>query len=393
MGDKVEMADGAKEANVEEMLRRMNITEEEDSPVVVEDEENCDTGPLWALAGKVLYNRTLHIDTISGSLRPAWGNPKGLEFSSLGDNMFIATLESGRERDRIWNGSPWMVGKHGVVLKNFEIRARPSDIVFDKMLLWARVLNLPFNLRRPPWVDRIAKKVGDVVKKDVDEKGVAIGADLRVRIWVEVEKPLRRWVKVDNVKEESQEWYDIQYENLPYFCFSCGKIGHAYLVCPTPVERDEAGNLPYGVSLRVPYKKKVGPGLGQMPDQRGKYNSFVPKEPINPFAGVSDSFRAQPSFGHGQQNMRFNAQPGRGVMGRGRTPPKVYRKLDVGVSVTGSGMDDLMGKRAAEGSPIKTITEKRDPKKSRGSEEDENSEMSAESNEKAVVVVQPRLDQ
>jgi hypothetical protein len=193
MGDKVAAEGGAKgKSIVTEMLRRMNITEEEDSPVVVEDGENCDTGPQWALTGKVLYNRTLHIDMISGSLRPAWGNPKGLDFSSIVDNMFIATLESGRERDRIWNGSPWMVGRHGVVLKNFEIKARPSDIVFDKMLLWARVLNLPFNLRRPPWVDRIAMKVGDVVKKDIDEKGIAIGADLRVRIWVEVEKPLRR---------------------------------------------------------------------------------------------------------------------------------------------------------------------------------------------------------
>ncbi|KAM0927378.1 hypothetical protein ACQ4PT_002847 [Festuca glaucescens] len=161
-----------------EKFRRMNITEEENSSVVVEDGENCDSGPQWALARKVLYNRTLHIDTISGSLRPAWGNPKGLEFSSIGDNMFIVTLESGRERDRIWNGSPWMVGKHGVALKNFEINSRPSDIVFDKMLLWVRVLNLPFNLRRPPWVDRIATKVGDVVKKDADEKGIAVGADL-----------------------------------------------------------------------------------------------------------------------------------------------------------------------------------------------------------------------
>jgi hypothetical protein len=113
-----------------------------------------------------------------------------------------------------------MVGKHGVALKNFQINSRPSNVVFDKILLWARVLNLRFNLRRPPWVDRIATKVGDVVKKDTDEKGIAVGADLRVRIWVDVEKPLRRWVKIDTEKEKMQEWYNIHYENLPYFCFS-----------------------------------------------------------------------------------------------------------------------------------------------------------------------------
>jgi hypothetical protein len=203
-------------------------------------------------------------------------------------------------------------------------------------------------------------------------------------------------VKVDNAKEGSQEWYDIQYENLPYFCFSCGKIGHAFLVCSTSAERDEAGNLPYGASLRVPDKKKIGPGVGQVSDQKWKYNSNVTKEPINPFAGVSDSFRTQSGFGHGQQFMRFNAQSarsGRGMMGRGRAEPKVYHKIDVETSLTVGKVDDLTGKRSADGSPIKAITEKRDPKKSRGSEEDGNSDMVEDATKMAEAGVQPRPDQ
>ena len=51
--------------------------------------------------------------------------------------------------------------------------------------------------------------------------------------------------------------YDIQYENIPYFCFSCGRLGHSELYCRTPGSRDENGELPFGPKLQAPdeYRK------------------------------------------------------------------------------------------------------------------------------------------
>lgn len=86
--------------------------------------------------------------------------------------------------------------------------------------MWARVVNLPFNLLRLPWVEKIAYLVGDVRKVDADAKGCAWGEFLRVRVWVNVAEPLRRWLKINSVRRKVEELYDIQYENLLYFCFS-----------------------------------------------------------------------------------------------------------------------------------------------------------------------------
>jgi hypothetical protein len=77
------------------------------------------------------------------------------------------------------------------------------------------------------------------------------------------------------------------------------------------------------------------------------------------------------------------------MTGRGRGPPKVYRKPQVTPEVPCSGGEDLAGKRAADGSPVKTFSEKRDPKKSHGLNEESNGEMLEDDTEKAEAEFQP----
>ena len=89
---------GAARAQLEEALGKLGITDEEATPLVIDDRE--DEAPVkWLLAGKVLNRNLLHIRTISNALRPAWGNPRGLVFRPLRENMFIVEFESKRDRD------------------------------------------------------------------------------------------------------------------------------------------------------------------------------------------------------------------------------------------------------------------------------------------------------
>ena len=78
-----------------------------------------------------------------------------------------------------------MVNKQCGVLDNFLITARPSDLTFDRLLIWARVTNLPFNLLQPPWINQIAKQVQNLRKQDVDPNGFAISGALRARVWLD----------------------------------------------------------------------------------------------------------------------------------------------------------------------------------------------------------------
>lgn len=68
-------------------------------------------------------------------------------------------FESQRDHDRIWVGSPWHVSKNAVVLTDFEDCMRPDKVLFDRLHLWARVPNLPYNLCDDTWGKLVAQQI------------------------------------------------------------------------------------------------------------------------------------------------------------------------------------------------------------------------------------------
>jgi len=73
---------------------------------------------------------------------------------------------------------------------------------------------------------------------------------------VEVDKPLGRGVMLKPDKNSKPEWFEIQFEKLPFYCFSCGILGHTELDCPTPAPRNALGKLPYDLRLRAPEERR-----------------------------------------------------------------------------------------------------------------------------------------
>uniref|UniRef100_A0ACD5VWU6 Uncharacterized protein n=1 Tax=Avena sativa TaxID=4498 RepID=A0ACD5VWU6_AVESA len=260
---------------VAEMMGRLNLTSQEANAFILEDEDeeypNC---PEWAVVGKVLAPNPLHINTIKSVLRLAWGNPKGLEFHSTGANLFMAEFATQADRDRMLVGSPWNINKNGVLLKLFDPAVKPRDVCFDKLLVWARIFNLPFGPMNDIRGKSLASNIGDVVKMEVDGHGRAWGDFLRVRVWIKTHEPLMRFVSVFSQKRQTTEVYQVMYECLPTFCFSCGLLGHSSGVCPNPGERDEEGLLPYhGMRLCVPEERK------KQSDSKSGQSSFSSNRP------------------------------------------------------------------------------------------------------------------
>jgi hypothetical protein len=244
--------------SVTEMMRKLNLTQKEATPLILEDEKEDDPPcPEWALVGKVLAPNTLHVNTIGAVVKPAWGNPPGLFVRPMGNNLFLAEFGSEADRSRVAKGGPWCLGRHAVLLKNFDVRIRAEDVVFDEFPVWVRILNLGYELMHEDRAKPLAALLGVVERLDVDENGRAWGSFLRARVTIDASEPFMRCVSTFSKKRNMAMHYDVMYENLPIYCFSCGMLGHSSLLCPTPAARDADGLLPYdGSRLCVPDRKK-----------------------------------------------------------------------------------------------------------------------------------------
>ncbi|CAN6287729.1 unnamed protein product [Urochloa humidicola] len=244
------------EAHVANLLEKLNLTQIEGEVAALSDDDEEDAAVVeWAVIGKVLSPTTVHITTTEGAMRPAWGNPYGLRLRTAGEkteNLFIAEFSCLEDKMRALNGSPWIVGKHAVVLREYDETLKPSDVSFARMEMWVHIINLPFGWMNVKRATRAAELIGEVIKVDAGADGKISGAYARVRVAIEIDKPLRRGVLLKTDRSKPPEWYDIQYEKLPFYCYSCGLMGHTDLNCPNPAPRKADGKLPYDVKLRAP---------------------------------------------------------------------------------------------------------------------------------------------
>ena len=78
----------------------------------------------------------------------------------------------------------------------------------------------------------ISSKLGKFMEVDMRSWQSDQAKFMRVRVELEIDKPLRRGAYIVS-SEEEQLWLMFKYERLPTVCFICGKLGHDKKHCPT----------------------------------------------------------------------------------------------------------------------------------------------------------------
>jgi hypothetical protein len=92
---------------------------------------------------------------------------------------------------------------------------------------------------------------------EVDDDERAVGRYLRVKVKLDITKPLMRGVTVFvGENEDKPLWCSVEYEFLlPDFCYICGLIGHVDKPCGTQLEKGASPQ--FSESLRfIPVKRR-----------------------------------------------------------------------------------------------------------------------------------------
>lgn len=163
-------------------------------------------------------------DIIKRKLLRGWRPSGRLSFKVLGENLFLMEFENEWDKSRVLEGRPWIFEGSLFSVENFDGLSSLSEIVFEQVEFWVRMLSLPLACMGKEVGYQIGSTMGTVEEVDTDEEGVGWGKYLRVRIKLDLTKPLAggRIINLFGKKV----LIAFQYEKLPRYCFDCGIIWH-----------------------------------------------------------------------------------------------------------------------------------------------------------------------
>ena len=103
-----------------------------------------------------------------------------------------------------------------------------SVVPLDSLDLWVQIHNLPLGFMSTQVGKQFCDFVGKFIQYD-ETNNTRFGASyMRVKVQIDVSRPLKRWKKILLSKGSSSQVL-FKYERLGMFCFLCGKLGHTGL--------------------------------------------------------------------------------------------------------------------------------------------------------------------
>jgi hypothetical protein len=124
-----------------------------------------------------------------------------------------------------------------------------SSIVMNSIGLWAWFYDLPDVLRKEEHATKLGSHLGRVLRTDLSYPNYVI-----IRIMFPLANALIASTNVC-IRDRSDMEVMIKYENVPFFCFVCGRIDHSDKECP---EGDVVlGEVRFGVELRASPPKRL----------------------------------------------------------------------------------------------------------------------------------------
>jgi hypothetical protein len=116
--------------------------------------------------------------------------------------------------------------------------------------------------------------ISEFMVMDKEEGGSAVGRFPRIKVRLDICKPLMRGVTVFVEKEGEDDkpiWCPLVYEYLLEFCYTCGRTGHIDKNSAEKLKQGE--NQQFGKFLRfIPEMKKVDDEFGdRFPTSRGPW--------------------------------------------------------------------------------------------------------------------------
>jgi hypothetical protein len=120
-------------------------------------------------------------------------------------------------------------------MKEFDGQCPPSQMTFMHSPVWTQIHDMPLLCMTKGIGSKIGASLGELEDVDVAEDGVGWGQCLRIRVSINLSKPLERGRAL--VFGGKSHWVAFKYEKMPLLCFLYGCIVHGQKGCPAGTQK------------------------------------------------------------------------------------------------------------------------------------------------------------
>ncbi|KAF7138348.1 hypothetical protein RHSIM_Rhsim07G0162600 [Rhododendron simsii] len=192
--------------------------------------EECPQEARFVLVGKILASKVLNISGVQKIIEKAWRTEEEFSISPWRDNVYAFGFKNEDDLCRIISKSPWSVMGSILILRKWDKKKSFSELDFSFSPFWVQIHGLPLGYLNVKTGSAIAESFGDVIAvEDPGERG-RLANYLRIRVWLDVSKPLKKGFFLRRPKEDDL-WVKFKYERLSDFCYGCGRISHTVKEC------------------------------------------------------------------------------------------------------------------------------------------------------------------
>ena len=208
--------------SLEGLWKTFSLLEKEETGVACPKK---DVPEKFILAAKFMTKWIVNVESVARTFRPLWRLERDVQIKDMGENILFSNFEDKCDLNRVIEHEPWTYDKHLVVFEKVVANVPISALSFQYTSFWIQIHDLPIHCLNSETCEAIGSSLGTPLLMTDSEGEGGKGNYLRVRVRIDITKPLNRVRKI---------WSEglvigcaiLKYERLPNFCYWCGLVSH-----------------------------------------------------------------------------------------------------------------------------------------------------------------------
>ncbi|XP_042958117.1 uncharacterized protein LOC122293665 [Carya illinoinensis] len=195
--------------DVEELASRwekLNLSKEEETIFHVKS-ESVKEGSIrgkYCINGKVLSDKGINNEAFRTTMSQVWRLEGWVRFKDLGDQRFLIEFQRLTDKEKVLSGRPWFFDRNLLNLLEVDETVSIAGLQFKFEPFWVQLHNMPLTSMTEELGEAFGTSIGHVIRVEAEFDGLARGKCLRLRVAVDLHKPLLRgkWLQF----EENMYW-------------------------------------------------------------------------------------------------------------------------------------------------------------------------------------------